>query len=122
MCDCWSLTFYFFSVYSAETARLLIFISIPGQTAFIFIADVIYNGSTHIDYPFALTYLAVGLIQLMILLYTAHLLTHTMWAMKIDPDNSAIPFLTAIGDLLGSSLLLLGFMFLKSVGEPYTPK
>lgn len=42
-----------------------------------------------------------------------------MWKYKIDPDNSAIPFLTALGDLFGSCLLALAFKFMMSVGNPY---
>lgn len=42
-----------------------------------------------------------------------------MWKWKIDPDNSAIPYLTALGDLLGSCLLALAFLFLKSIGREY---
>lgn len=51
----------------------------------------------------------------MILLYFAHLLIHLMWKWKVDPDSSAIPLLTAFGDLLGSSLLALAFLFLDTV-------
>lgn len=42
-----------------------------------------------------------------------------MWKFKIDPDNSAIPYLTALGDLLGSSLLMLAFVFLSAIGQKY---
>ena len=55
--------------------------------------------------------------QIMILLYVAHIIIHAMWRYKIDPDNSAIPYLTALGDLSGSCLLLLAFMFLDSIGS-----
>lgn len=44
---------------------------------------------------------------------------HTMWKWKIDPDNSAIPYLTALGDLFGSSLLVIAFLFLSAIGSPY---
>jgi solute carrier family 41 len=55
----------------------------------------------------------------MLLLYIAHVIIHAMWKWKIDPDNSAIPYLTALGDLLGSSLLALAFIFLRSIGHGY---
>lgn len=44
---------------------------------------------------------------------------HIMWKYKIDPDNSAIPILTALGDLFGSCLLALAFAFMISMGKPY---
>lgn len=96
--------------------------SIPGQTVFVFVADLIYNdGTSTAKAPFVLAYLCVGVIQLMLLLYIAHILIHTMWKYKIDPDNSAIPYMTALGDLMGTSLLLLAFVFLKYIKQEYSP-
>lgn len=40
-----------------------------------------------------------------------------MWRRKIDPDNSAIPYLTALGDLLGTSFLAIAFLFLFYIGD-----
>lgn len=40
-----------------------------------------------------------------------------MWRAAIDPDNSAIPYLTAIGDLLGTFLLGVAFQFLYVIGD-----
>ena len=57
--------------------------------------------------------------QVSLLLYAAHILVHLMWRWKMDPDNSAIPYLTSLGDLLGSSLLALAFYFLHSIGQQY---
>lgn len=42
-----------------------------------------------------------------------------MWRWKVDPDNSAIPYLTALGDLFGSILLALAFLFIQAVGHEY---
>jgi solute carrier family 41 len=55
----------------------------------------------------------------MLLLFIAHVMIHAMWKYKIDPDSSSIPYLTALGDLLGSSFLLLAFMFLRKIGREY---
>lgn len=40
-----------------------------------------------------------------------------MWTKHIDPDNSAIPYLTALGDLLGTALLAIAFIVLFSIGD-----
>jgi hypothetical protein len=40
-----------------------------------------------------------------------------MWRVKIDPDSSAIPLLTALGDLLGTTLLAFAFFLLIAVGN-----
>jgi solute carrier family 41 len=123
----------------AKTSRILILMSIPGQILFIFAADYIHMSSSTIGAPFTLSYLTVSLvqvcamsnlhliksngctlsIQIMLLLFTAHVMIHAMWRYKIDPDSSSIPYLTALGDLLGSSLLLLAFMFLRKIGHEY---
>lgn len=55
----------------------------------------------------------------MLLLIIAHVLIHALWKYKIDPDTSAIPYLTALGDLFGSSLLLGAFGFLRAIGHEY---
>ncbi|CAH1986866.1 unnamed protein product [Acanthoscelides obtectus] len=114
-------TALFKGVLPAKTARLLLLISIPGHAVFVFAADFIYNHRSTATPVFVLSYLAVAMIQLVILLYACHLVTHTMWKFKIDPDNSTIPYLTALGDLSGSSLLLVAFVFLRSIGMEYRP-
>lgn len=53
------------------------------------------------------------------LLYIAHIIVHAMWKWKIDPDNSAIPYLTSLGDLLGSSLLAVAWLFTMAVNMQY---
>lgn len=40
-----------------------------------------------------------------------------MWKRGTDPDNAAIPYLTAIGDLVGTSLLAGAFVLLQELGD-----
>uniref|UniRef100_A0A182UYQ8 SLC41A/MgtE integral membrane domain-containing protein n=1 Tax=Anopheles merus TaxID=30066 RepID=A0A182UYQ8_ANOME len=86
------------------------------------LADYIHMSRSTIGAPFVLSYLFVSTLQIMLLLYIAHIIIHLMWKWKIDPDNSAIPYLTALGDLFGSSFLMLAFLFLRSIGHPYGEK
>lgn len=58
----------------------------------------------------------------MLLLYVAHIIIHAMWRFKIDPDNSAIPYLTALGDLSGTIFLAAAFWFLEMIHRDYTGK
>jgi len=44
-------------------------------------------------------------------------MVHFIWNRKLDPDNIAIPFLTALGDLLGTALLSLGFLVMWLLGD-----
>jgi len=64
-----------------------------------------------------MVYLVAALLQVAVLLYIAFIMIHWMWKHKIDPDNSAIPYLTSLGDLLGISLLAIAFHFLYLVGD-----
>nr|CAD7591128.1 unnamed protein product [Timema genevievae] len=56
------------------------------------------------------------------LLYIGHILVHFMWKLKIDPDNAVIPYLTSIGDLAGSGILVMGFIFLTRIGNIFCAK
>ena len=51
------------------------------------------------------------------LLYTATWLVPLIWIKGADPDNVAIPYLTAIGDLLGTGFLALAFHMLYLFGD-----
>ena len=63
---------------------------------------------------FSLT-LTISLTQVALLLHLASVLVTFMWARAIDPDNAAIPYLTATGDLLGGALLALVFTAVNSL-------
>ena len=52
----------FYGVPYAQTARILIIMSIPGQILFIFVADFIHKSTSTIGAPFVFSYLAVSLI------------------------------------------------------------
>ncbi|KAK0098639.1 hypothetical protein PV326_005561 [Microctonus aethiopoides] len=103
----------------AKTARILIAMGIPGELIFIFVADYIEQKASTLHVYFMLVYILVSFIQIVLLLYVAHIIIHAMWRYKIDPDNSAIPYLTALGDLSGTLLLAGAFWFLKEIGYPY---
>ncbi|XP_073833894.1 solute carrier family 41 member 1 isoform X1 [Musca autumnalis] len=115
----WPWKALFKGVPYAKTARLLIMMSIPGNVVFIFVADYIHMSQSTVTFFFAISYILASLIQVMLLMYIAHIIVHAMWKWKIDPDNSSIPYLTALGDLLGSSLLALAFLFLLSINKEY---
>lgn len=45
-----------------------------------------------------------------ILLYLAEVMVRLTWHQALDPDNHCIPYLTGLGDLLGTGLLALCFL------------
>lgn len=53
----------------------------------------------------------------MVLLYLADWMVQWMWKRGMDPDNFSIPYLTALGDLLGTGFLALCFHILWMIGD-----
>nr|CAD7198010.1 unnamed protein product [Timema douglasi] len=105
---------------SAKVARTLILMGIVGQSMFVFTADFIHASKSTISAPFFFTYITVSFVQVSFLLFIGHILVHFMWKLKIDPDNAVIPYLTSIGDLAGSGILVMGFIFLTRIGYGYS--
>ncbi|XP_033114565.1 solute carrier family 41 member 1-like [Anneissia japonica] len=101
----------------SKTARVLLIMVIPGQLIFLYMIAYIKAGHTSITGRVTVMYLSVAILQVAILLYTADCLIHFLWEKKKDPDNFSIPYLTALGDLLGTALLALGFYVVWEVGD-----
>lgn len=101
----------------ARTTRVLMALVIPGHVIFIHLINYMKEGNTSMSTLFVFVYLCAAMLQVAALLYIAYIMIHWMWKRKIDPDNSAIPYLTALGDLLGISLLAIAFQFLYLVGD-----
>ncbi|XP_016119057.1 solute carrier family 41 member 1-like [Sinocyclocheilus grahami] len=55
--------------------------------------------------------------MVVILLYLADWMVNWMWHRGMDPDNFSIPYLTALGDLLGTGFLALCFHVLWLIGD-----
>ena len=90
---------------------------IPGHVVFLYLLKYMKEGQAIMSLLFVFVYLCAALLQVATLLYIAYIMIHWMWKRRIDPDNSAIPYLTAMGDLLGISLLAIAFQFLHLVGD-----
>ncbi|KAG8177875.1 hypothetical protein JTE90_004269 [Oedothorax gibbosus] len=102
----------------ARSARVLLLMALPGHLIFAYMISLLNTGNTQLSMLFLVVYLLAALIQVFMLLFIAYCMIQWMWRRKIDPDNSAIPYLTALGDLLGTSLLALAFLFLFYTGNP----
>lgn len=101
----------------ARTARVLIAMSIPGHIIFLEIISGLKAGHTSPTARFFGMYLLAGFIQIATLLFICNWLVHILWKFKRDPDNYAIPYLTALGDLLGTALLAIDFYILYLIGD-----
>lgn len=93
---------------------------VPGHLIFFYIIYLVQGQSVINSQTFVVLYLLAGLIQVTILLYLAEVMVRLTWHQAMDPDNHCIPYLTGLGDLLGTSLLALCFFtdwLLKSKAE-----
>ncbi|XP_073207441.1 solute carrier family 41 member 3 isoform X3 [Lepidochelys kempii] len=102
-------TTFFMSGVNSKSARVLFLLVIPGHLVFLYTIRLLQGGHTAITVTFVMFYLTAALLQVGILLYMADLIVRLVWRKALDPDNFSIPYLTALGDLLGTGFLALCF-------------
>uniref|UniRef100_A0A6Q2Y3U8 Solute carrier family 41 member n=1 Tax=Esox lucius TaxID=8010 RepID=A0A6Q2Y3U8_ESOLU len=103
------ITTFFYSGVNSKSARVLFLLVVPGHLVFLYAISLLQGGHTAITVTFTVCYLSATLLQVGILLYAADLIVRMMWRRSLDPDNFSIPYLTALGDLLGTGFLALVF-------------
>ncbi|XP_036415836.1 solute carrier family 41 member 1 [Colossoma macropomum] len=108
---------FFGSGVNSRSARVLFLLVAPGHLVFLYTINSMRAGHTTLTYVFIAFYLAAALLQVMILLYLADWMVQWMWKRGMDPDNFSIPYLTALGDLLGTGFLALCFHILWLIGD-----
>ncbi len=64
-----------------------------------------------------MTYMSAVLIQVALLLYVAYVSVLWAWRKRINPDNFATPFTSALADVCGNCLMAVAFIFLESIGD-----
>ncbi|KAJ8369680.1 hypothetical protein SKAU_G00097080 [Synaphobranchus kaupii] len=100
---------FFSAGVNSRSARVLFLLVCPGHLVFLYTIHLLQGGHTPITLTFACCYLCAALLQVGILLYVADVIVRLMWRRSLDPDNFSIPYLTALGDLLGTGFLALCF-------------
>nr|XP_055115171.1 solute carrier family 41 member 3 isoform X1 [Symphalangus syndactylus] len=88
---------------NSMSARVLLLLVVPGHLIFFYIIYLVEGQSVINSQTFVVLYLLACLIQVTILLYLAEVMVRLTWHQALDPDNHCIPYLTGLGDLLGSS-------------------
>jgi len=106
------------NIHNASIARVLLLILFPGHIIFVIAICFLENLGTPTPL-FFIFYLLAALSQVAVLLYLCQILVYWMWSKGTDPDNAAIPYLTAIGDLLGTAFLALSFLVLNYAGDEF---
>ncbi|KAJ8373653.1 hypothetical protein SKAU_G00042330 [Synaphobranchus kaupii] len=100
-----------------RSAQVLLLLVLPGHLIFLYTIHLMKSGHTTLTPIFMTVYLAAALLQVFTLLSIADWMVHSMWRSGKDPDSFSIPYLTALGDLLGTALLALSFHFLWVIGD-----
>ncbi|KAF3854569.1 hypothetical protein F7725_022624 [Dissostichus mawsoni] len=87
------------------------------EIVFLHAIHFLKGGHTLPSALFTVAFLSASLIQVFCLLCIADCMVHFLWRQGKDPDSYSIPYLTALGDLLGTVLLSLAFVLLWYVGD-----
>ncbi|KAJ8786183.1 hypothetical protein J1605_006403 [Eschrichtius robustus] len=95
---------------NSTSARVLLFLVVPGHLIFFSVIYLVEGQSVPNDKTFVGLYLLAGLVQVTVLLYLAEATVRLTWNQALDPDDHCIPYLTGLGDLLGTGLLALCFL------------
>lgn len=90
-----------------DITRLLMIIVVPGQLVFYFLCVYVNTKNYSPPLGFLGLYLLGSEIQVIILLYAAYVLTYLLWTYGVDPDNSTIPYLTSMSDVLGAQIITI---------------
>eukprot|EP00929_Paragymnodinium_shiwhaense_P112201 TRINITY_DN80461_c0_g1_i1.p1 TRINITY_DN80461_c0_g1~~TRINITY_DN80461_c0_g1_i1.p1 ORF type:complete len:517 (-),score=70.32 TRINITY_DN80461_c0_g1_i1:226-1734(-) len=107
----------------AQAARMLAFAVMPGAACF---ASLIVGVRSHWagtpDPYFLAVFVVAAYFQVLVLLTMAHFIVGYVWLRGLDPDNVAIPYVTATGDVVGTTCLTVAFWILYYVFErqPWT--
>ncbi|XP_058424508.1 solute carrier family 41 member 2 [Diceros bicornis minor] len=100
-----------------KSAQVLLLLVIPGHLIFLYTIHLMKSGHTSLTVIFIVVYLIAAVLQVFTLLWIADWMVHHFWRKGKDPDSFSIPYLTALGDLLGTALLALSFHFLWLIGD-----
>ncbi|XP_077649591.1 solute carrier family 41 member 3 isoform X3 [Urocitellus parryii] len=95
---------------NSTSARVLLLLVVPGHLLFFFVIRLVEGPAVASSRTFVLLYLLAGLLQVVVLLYLAEVAVRLTWHRGLDPDSHCIPYLTGLGDLLGTGLLALCFL------------
>ncbi|KAM8913976.1 solute carrier family 41 member 3-like isoform 2-T2 [Spinachia spinachia] len=102
---------------NSKSARVLILLVVPGHLLFLYTIHLLQGGHNAMTPIFIVFYLCAAQLQVGILLYVATLMVRWLWRRGLDPDNFSIPYLTALGDLLGTGFLALSFRLIMMVSS-----
>lgn len=95
---------------------LLVLLVVPGHLIFMTVILLLKNGYVQLDALFVLFYNGAALLQMGVLLWATRRIVQYLWRRGMDPDSTAIPYVTALGDVLGTALLTAVFALMGPLG------
>ncbi|EGD73390.1 solute carrier family 41 [Salpingoeca rosetta] len=90
---------------------------VPVSLFFMVFVNAFQLGHTSITLFFVIGYSLAAMAQVLLLLVIVHKLVAFVWSKQVDPDQIAIPLVTALGDVLGTAALVLCFSVLFKLGD-----
>eukprot|EP00052_Salpingoeca_macrocollata_P016489 m.132558 g.132558 ORF g.132558 m.132558 type:complete len:517 (-) comp20070_c0_seq1:46-1596(-) len=100
-----------------QSALILFALVVPISALFLGIINASGVGHTSMSLFFLQGYMLAAMFQVAVLLFVAKKLVKFIWRQNLDPDNIAIPLVTALGDFLGTASLTICFIVLWSLGD-----
>jgi len=102
----------------AGSARVLITLAVPGAACFVGLIVREQSGGMALPDPlFLLMYVTATLVQVCLLFVVAHYIVGRLWREGRNPDNAAIPYVTSVGDVVGTTVLTAAFWLLAQLGR-----
>ncbi|KAI8335487.1 hypothetical protein BC941DRAFT_472144 [Chlamydoabsidia padenii] len=93
---------------------VLMLMNVPVQ--FLFLSVIWLFDMGHLDFTlwFAVIYFIVAMICTLVALKMGKFMTLLLWSQGYDPDNYTLPYLTALIDVICTTLLVVSFSFLTT--------
>ncbi|CAN7937619.1 unnamed protein product [Ixodes hexagonus] len=101
---------------SGRSGYLLLALVVPGHLVFMNLVSLAKSGGPITNVGFIALFCLAALIQVIALLLATRVIVRVLWRYKKDPDSTAIPYVTALGDLSGTGLLALVFWTMSLLG------
>lgn len=103
---------------SGRVSWLLLSMVVPGHLIFMSLISLLKNGSVKLGAAFVILYNAAALLQMGLLLLATRRIVGFLWRRGLDPDSTAIPYVTALSDVMGTSFLTAVFAIMALFNKP----
>lgn len=102
---------------TSQAGWVLIALIIPGSLSFAALIVGVRSGWQSTPEPmFLVAFMVAALLQVCILIKFADVIVARLWQCGLDPDNAAIPYVTSLGDVVGSASLTMAFWLVSQLG------